>query len=457
MESRHSSWADDVLSARPVEGRHRIPEPHQSERLSALRKAAIHGHLCDTDSQTMIIRAVTLGMNLEWPPAPATLQRAARTLLAVTDVLRDDGHEVQTTRIALAPYYELMPDDGAAALPRAVQEIEDQLNGLGVGYVSFGPIRWRVLGDQRAAEFASIAADALVASSASFFSIEVADAEGIRYPAVQAAARMIRDISLGSEDGFGNLRLAAIANCPPGIPFFPAGYHEGESWTLSIALQSADVVAEAVSGDDSLTDGLSRVSQAIQDQETTLLRLVGQQAERHHFRYLGVDRSPAPFPSDRSSAAFMLEKAGLGRFGEPGTLATAMLMTRAIRNGGEGIGFSGLMLPLLEDSGLARRAGEQLYSWSELLLYSAVCGTGLDTVPLPGDSSEAELAGIVLDVAALSTALKKPLTARLLPVPGLTAGDRTSFSFPYFANSVVLSTRGGGPSLLLRRALLDSQ
>ena len=122
-------------------------------------------------------------------------------------------------------------------------------------------------------------------------------------------------------------------------------------------LQSADVVAAAVSGDDSLTAGLSPVSQVIQDQEATLLRLAGQQAERHHFRYLGVDRSPAPFPSDRSSAAFMLEKAGLGRFGEPGTLATAMLMTPAIRKGGEGVGFSGHAAELLEDSGLARRAG----------------------------------------------------------------------------------------------------
>ena len=63
-------------------------------------------------------------------------------------------------------------------------------------------------------------------------------------------------------------------------------------------------------------------------------------------------------------------------------------------------------------------------SLHELLLYSAVCGTGLDTVPLPEDVSEAELAGAYLDVAALSVALNgKPLTARLLPVPGARAGD----------------------------------
>ena len=405
----------------------------------------------------MIIRAVTLGLQLEWPHSSETLRQAAAALSNVVGVLLADGHEIQTTRIALQPYYEAIPRDRTATLPRVCQEIEVELNALGVGYVSFGPIRWPALGVDRAEEYVSIATDALISTSASFFSVEVADSLGICFPAVQAAARMIREISQSTEEGFGNLRLACIANCRPGIPFFPAGYHEGADWTISIALQSADVVAAAVAGDDFLGAGLSRVSEEIRKLEGELRRIIEPEARRLGLLYLGVDRSPAPFPVDRSSAAGMLEKMGVERFGEPGTLAAAMLMTRAIRDGGDGIGFSGLMLPLLEDSGLARRAGEGTYSWSELLLYSAVCGTGLDTVPLPGNASAAELAGIVLDVAALSTALNKPLTARLFPIPGLAAGDRTSFSFPYFANSVVLATKGGGPAELLRRALLGSQ
>jgi uncharacterized protein (UPF0210 family) len=100
---------------------------------------------------------------------------------------------------------------------------------------------------------------------------------------------------------------------------------------------------------------------------------------------------------------------------------------------------------LLEDSVLARRAADCPPSLHELLLYSAVCGTGLDTIPLPGDVSEAELTGVYLDVAALSVALSgKPLTARLLPVPGARAGDPTTFTFDYFANSRVLPVRGAG-------------
>jgi uncharacterized protein (UPF0210 family) len=148
-----------------------------------------------------------------------------------------------------------------------------------------------------------------------------------------------------------------------------------------------------------------------------------------------------------------LEAGGVERFGAPGTLYVAALVTRAIRRTRlRRCGYSGLMLPVLEDSVLARRMAERPMSLHELLVYSAVCGTGLDTVPLPGDVSEAELAGVYLDVAALSVALDgKPLTARLLPVPGASAGEATTYTFDYFANSRVPPAVGWGAAGVLAR------
>jgi hypothetical protein len=97
------------------------------------------------------------------------------------------------------------------------------------------------------------------------------------------------------------------------------------------------------------------------------------------------------------------------------------------------------MLPVLEDSTLATRAAQGVLTVKDLLLYSAVCGTGLDTVPLPGDVSVEQLYAVLLDLAALSQRLGKPLTARLMPIPGKKAGDPTHFDFAYFANSRVLA------------------
>ncbi len=111
-------------------------------------------------------------------------------------------------------------------------------------------------------------------------------------------------------------------------------------------------------------------------------------------------------------------------------------------------GYSGLMLPVCEDSGLAAAADGGLISLQTLLLYSAVCGCGLDTVPVPGatqDQPPAErealldaTAAVLLDTAALAYRLDKPLSVRLLPVPGGAPGQRTSFDSPYLLNCATL-------------------
>ena len=106
-------------------------------------------------------------------------------------------------------------------------------------------------------------------------------------------------------------------------------------------------------------------------------------------------------------------------------------------------GFSGLMLPVLEDSLLGRRAAEGVLSVNDLLLYSAICGTGLDCIPLPGDVDIETLTGILLDVGALALRLAKPLTARLMPLPGKKSGDSAEFSFEYFVPSRVMIPPAG--------------
>jgi uncharacterized protein (UPF0210 family) len=95
------------------------------------------------------------------------------------------------------------------------------------------------------------------------------------------------------------------------------------------------------------------------------------------------------------------------------------------------------MVPVLEDNLLAKRWEEGTYTIDSLLAYSAVCAGGLDTVPLPGDITEEQLARILGDVASLAYKWKKPLAARLLPAPGKKAGDRTAFSDSRMANTTV--------------------
>ena len=70
--------------------------------------------------------------------------------------------------------------------------------------------------------------------------------------------------------------------------------------------------------------------------------------------------------------------------------------------------------------------------------------------------SEGALTAVLLDVAMLASRLNKPLTARLMPLPGLAAGDPVSFDFPYFADSRVMGIAGGDlDNLLVQGAQLS--
>ncbi len=60
-------------------------------------------------------------------------------------------------------------------------------------------------------------------------------------------------------------------------------------------------------------------------------------------------------------------------------------------------------------------------------------------MPLPGGTTADQLVPLLLDLSALALRLDKPLTARLMPVPGKKAGDVTNFDFGFFANSKVMA------------------
>ncbi|MBN1580688.1 MAG: DUF711 family protein, partial [Anaerolineae bacterium] len=242
--------------------------------------------------------------------------------------------------------------------------------------------------------------------------------------------------------------FAALANVPPGTPFFPAAYHNGSEPFFSLALESADLAVDACQSAQNAEEARQRLISAIELQAQHLVPVSERLSRQHRLRFGGLDFSLAPFPTPEISIGAALEALTGQPVGSAGTLAAAATLASALDQAQfPHTGFCGLMLPVLEDSVLAQRAAEGRLNIGELLQWSAVCGTGLDTVPLPGDVSEHALAGLLFDVAALSTRQQKPLTARLMPLPGKAAGDAVHFDFSYFADGGVLSLDGGAGRL----------
>lgn len=229
-----------------------------------------------------------------------------------------------------------------------------------------------------------------------------------------------------------------MANVKAGAPFFPAAYHDKDEPAFAIATKSADLAVKAFNmgktldeGRQTLTTEIERHGQAIAQIATTILSRTN---------FIGIKIWIPPFPDDAHSLGGAVEKMGIPKIGLRGSLAAAAILTEAVdRADFPHTGFSKFMQPILEDSVLAKRAAEGTLTIKDALLYSAVCGTGLDTVPLPGDTTASRLLRFCWNLSALAMRLDKPLTARLMPVPGKQAGDATGFDFAFFANSKVMT------------------
>lgn len=74
----------------------------------------------------------------------------------------------------------------------------------------------------------------------------------------------------------------------------------------------------------------------------------------------------------------------------------------------------------------------------------------MDTVPLPGDLTVDQIFAMLLDLAVLASRLRKPLTARLMPIPGKQASDPVAFDFAFFAPSGVMPVQAQSLEGLLK-------
>jgi uncharacterized protein (UPF0210 family) len=377
------------------------------------------------------IRALTIGVAEPHPVSANALGGAVSRAQRARAAFEADGYEVQTIRISTRPLLDDLGDWSAARILDYGVALDDALadaDGNLIASIGRAPA-YRSTFDLGRLE---VLAELLVRSRLLYGTAQLATVtDGIRHDAALPAARIALRLARETEEGFGTFRFAAIACVEPGCPFFPAGYHEGAA-SLSIGWQGAGIMAAVSAGEGRrLAD---RLREALIASGAPIVELGTRVAEELGLRFGGLDVSPAPAGDDSIGRA--IESCGDVPVGAPGTLAVVGAMTSALHATGlPTCGYSGLMLPIMEDSVLARRWADGGLVIHQLLAYSAICGTGLDAVPLPGDATEDEIAALYLDVATLAVRLSKPLSARLMPVPGKRRGEFTNFSSPHLVNT----------------------
>jgi uncharacterized protein len=379
------------------------------------------------------VRAITGFITIDAKSYASQIQEAVTFLSQVRDAVKATGYDVAGIRISTQPFpqytRELNRTD-AMALLRGIDDLATTLRFA----PNVGPAMVKDTDDTASVDLIT---DVLSEPSNRLnANIIVASEDGIHWNAVRQAARVIKAVGERSPHGQGNFNFGATAMLKPFGPFYPGAWHPGGGpRSFAIGLEAANVVMDVFAREHDPRTAAKTLSDAL----TVHLRAVESAAMKiaagSGWTYAGID--PTPAPGGQSSIGAAIESFIGAPFGSPGTETAAAIITRAVKDVPvKQTGYSGLMIPVLEETTLTRRWTDGTYGLDSILAYSAVCAGGVDTVPLPGDTSEAAIASIVGDVATLAFKWNKPLAARLLPAPGKRAGEMTEFSGA-LANAII--------------------
>ena len=299
----------------------------------------------------MKIRAITYFTSLDAKQPEKHLARAGGFLRHAQEAFAQAGLAVESRRAATQPLPRIgVAPSEAAAFAAAVQQAA---TAQGIGFVSLGPV-----GPDDAPGFVHALPDVFAAADGIFASLHIASkSTGIDLAHLgRAAEAILRTSTAGTGDGLKNLYLCASANVPPGAPFFPAAYHDGgeDEDRFALAVEAAGLAVSAFQYARDPRDARERLTDEIQAVVGQILPVAGHLSIQYSVEFGGLDFSMAPYPGDATSLAGAMEKLGVYT-GGAGMVAAASLVMNAIEAADfPRTGFSGLMLPVFEDSVLAR-------------------------------------------------------------------------------------------------------
>lgn len=261
-------------------------------------------------------------------------------------------------------------------------------------------------------------------------------------------AKVVKEISEITVNAEGNFNFTINYNCKPNIPYFPASYHRSlDEDCFALGFESPDLLVETLKSleksgnhNEDWQKAFEVMKNSLQYHVNKSLEIVKNNNHKYKTKFIGIDSSAAP-SKNCSSMVDVYKLLGVEYFGAAGCIEASAMLTKVFKSieGCDLIGFSGLMLAVIEDEGLAQATKKNQFDIRALLTYSSVCGIGLDTVPIEGDSSVEKIADICRDTGMMAFKLNKPLTVRVFPVPNLKAGDITKFESDDLCNAAVLA------------------
>jgi len=383
------------------------------------------------DKNLCKIRTITTFIHLDFDQSkwPKLIRKANVFCQSLADDFKKNGYKVQSIRIVTNAFAEYID---TTSLQTAQQDLRT-LNAL-LNTSQQSGLRMRfAIGEATNAHQLSLIPE-LIKEFGDLcnvcVNIPIDENTILDNQLIQEASKAVNKISQLTPRGEGNFNFTVNFNCNPLIPYFPASYsNKSTANTFVIGLETPDLLVatlnafnkenSVINHQQAFTGYYQALSRQLQCHVDQLKVIIDSAHLTKDFKFAGLDSSAAP-SKNCASMTDVYELMGVEYFGASGTVEASSLLTRVFKSitGMPLVGFSGLMLALTEDRGLAQGSRLGHFDIRALLTYSAVCGIGLDTVPIPGDTSVDKISALMRDTGTMAFRLNKPLTVRVFPVPG---------------------------------------
>jgi len=410
--------------------------------------------------ENLDVRTVTMGISL-WECASSPLwkrgvrgdlghsigskirTKAAGLVSACERLEQKYGIPIVNKRIAVSPIALIAADQRVDQLMEIAVILDEVCGEIGIDLIGgYSALVHKGIkpGDQRLLD--SIPA-VLSQTERVCSSINVASTKaGINMEAVMQLGGIIKDAAFRTKErhGFACAKLVVFANIPEDNPFMAGAYMGiGEpDCVINVGVSGPGVVKQAV--DDAIKNdpdidlgSLAEVIKRTSFKVTRTGELIGREIARQLDVSFGiVDLSLAPTPTVGDSVGEILQTLGLDGVGVPGTTAALAMLNDAVKKGGLFAsssvgGLSGAFIPVSEDIILSESVRKGTLRLDKLEAMTSVCSVGLDMIAIPGDTSAETISAIIADEMAIGVVNNKTTAARLIPVPGMKAGDKAVF------------------------------
>lgn len=298
----------------------------------------------------------------------------------VAEVLIKQGYIVQSIRIVSNPFGEYLDCQSTKSAALGLEKIRNILNQLNQNGLR---IRFAI-GEAKTAHEIALLPD-LIAEYGDLCNACVnipSDENGfLDNELIELSVKIVEKIAQITPRGEGNFNFTVNFNCQSFIPYFPASYHNGECGNcLVLGLETPDLLAAALhkcrlpkNHASKMQAAFVAMRDALQFHVQQIQEIIQSITLDDDWKYIGMDTSAAP-SKNCTSMTELYQLLGVPHFGASGTVEVSSLLTRVFKSleNTQMLGFSGLMLAVTEDKGLAAATCEGQFDIRSLLTYSSV-------------------------------------------------------------------------------------